>query len=102
MMLLYIVILIVFLSSSCYSFHITTNLKRYTVSTSTSYMRIDAMRDIFGLVPLCDANPFSSAPPSVSIVDDPTAGDVTKQELPLFLLSPISSTSRSLSLILKP
>lgn len=37
-------------------------------------MRLDAMRDVFGLVPLCDANPFSSAPPSVSIVDDPTAG----------------------------
>lgn len=82
MMILLSLLILQLMLSLCYSFHVNTNINRYLKSSSLS-MKIDAMRDVFGLVPLCDAaaaNPFTSAPPSISIIDDPTAG-MTPEEI---------------------
>ena len=70
MMILYLLVLLLVLLSICNSFHINRCIR----SKSSLSMKFDAMRDVFGLVPICDANLFSSAPPSISIADDPTAG----------------------------
>ena len=78
-----LILIIITLLNICYSFHIINNNniinKRFKTSLTT--MIIDAMRDVLGLIPLCDTNPFASAPPSIrNVVEDPTAG-MTPEEI---------------------
>ena len=73
---LLIFIYIITLLNISYSFHISNN----KICKIQKTMKIDAMRNVLGSIPLCDSNPFASAPPSIKVVEDATAG-MTPEEI---------------------